>query len=117
MESSDITPPGREAGGSRRGLRQRRGQQPAVPLKDVRVRAGSEEHEYEFKVRHIRRFIDEGYRVRVEVRAGGDDPPGTGSESALLERVGTELKDVAKVESEPDSAGGTPTMILTPLER
>lgn len=115
MEGTDITASG---GSEDRRSRGRRGrQQSAVPAKDVRIRPGSEEHEYEFKLRHIRRFIDEGYRVRVTLRPERGRSTRTGLAVELLDEVRADLEDVAQVESGPDSAGGTPTMILTPLER
>jgi translation initiation factor IF-3 len=93
------------------------GERQQAPVKEVRFRPGIEAHEYEFKARHIRRFIGEGYRVAVTMRP--DDRTGTSAstDEALLERLRVDLEDVARAES-GDPADGPPTiMTLTPFTR
>lgn len=93
----------------------RQGQEP-VQVKEMKLRAGLENHEYEFKIRHARRYLEEGYKVEWTMRFG--DRPETSSEAGerVLERIRTDLEDVATVESRPSFEGRTMTMTLAPLK-
>lgn len=90
--------------------------QHSVQVKEVKLRPRFEAHEYEFKTRHVRQYIDEGYGVRITIRFGGGGTPPPESERAVFDRVRADLEDVAQVESGPEMKGGTMTMILAPLK-
>jgi translation initiation factor IF-3 len=88
-----------------------------APLKEVRLRTGIESHEYEFKARHIRRFIDEGYRVAVTVLP--DDRTGSSPEAdaTVLEQLSLDLQDVARAEFRARTDGPCTSMTLAPFTR
>jgi translation initiation factor IF-3 len=97
--------------------RAREGDRRQAPVKEVRLRAGIESHEYEFKARHIRRFIEEGYRVAVTLLP--DDRPGSSPEAdaTVLEQLRLDLQDVARAEFRAGSAGPPASMTLAPFTR
>lgn len=83
-------------------------------VKEVKFRPKIGEHDFDFKVKHARRFIEEGSKVRLLVQFRGREivHPETGR--AILERVCKELADVASVNSMPNMEGNRMNMILAP---
>lgn len=87
------------------------------PAKEVRLRPGMESHEYEFKARHIRRFIEEGHPVVVTMLH--DDRAGSSPEAGatLLERLKSDLEDVARAEFRAGADGPRTSMTLAPFTK
>lgn len=98
-----------------RKSREARKKQHKVDLKEVKMRPGIEDHDFEFKVRHARRFLEEGNKVKVTMMFRGRQMahPEIGRE--VLQRLVSEIADVGKVESTPAMEGRTMTMVLAPL--
>jgi translation initiation factor IF-3 len=88
--------------------------QHVIHLKEVKYRPGIDDHDFNTKTRHARRFIEEGNKVKVTLMFRGRQiaHPELGRE--VVDRVAEELTDVAKIESEPKFEGKSMTMILTP---
>jgi translation initiation factor IF-3 len=88
--------------------------QHVIHLKEVKYRPGIDDHDFNTKTRHARRFLEEGNKVKVTLMFRGRQiaHPELGRE--VVDRVATELTDVAKIESEPKFEGKSMTMILTP---
>ncbi len=97
-----------------RKARQAKKKQHNVQVKEVKFRPGIEDHDFEFKTRHARRFLEEGNKVKVTMMFRGRQVahPELGRE--VLDRVAAELDDVGKIESAPDMEGRNMTMILVP---
>ena len=85
-----------------------------IQIKEVKFRPGIEDHDYAFKVRHVRRFLDDGNKVKLTMMFRGRQlsHPEIGME--VLRRVTTELEEVAKIETRPVREGRTMTMVLAP---
>ncbi len=85
-----------------------------IQIKEVKFRPGIEDHDYEFKVRHVRRFLDDGNKVKLTMMFRGRQlsHPEIGME--VLRRVTTELEEIAKIETRPVREGRTMTMVLAP---
>lgn len=100
---------------AQRKAREARKKQHVTQLKEVKMRPGIEDHDYDFKTRHARRFIDEGNKVKLTMMFRGRQMshPELGLE--VLKRVVADLEDIAKVESQPSMEGRTMTMVLAPL--
>ncbi len=83
-------------------------------IKEIRLRPKTGEHDIAYKCRDIRRFIQEGAKVKVRVRFRGREitHPEIGRE--LLDRIAAELEDVASVEQRPRMDGRSMLMILNP---
>lgn len=99
-----------------RAAREARKKQHIIKVKEVKFRPGIEEHDYEFKVGHVRRFLDEGNKVKLTMMFRGRQitHPELGLE--VLARVTEELKEVAKVESHPNMDGRAMSMVVAPLK-
>jgi translation initiation factor IF-3 len=97
-----------------RKARQAKKKQHSVHLKEVKFRPGIEEHDIEFKLRHARRFLEEGNKVKATMMFRGRQVthPELGRE--VLLRVAGELEDVGKVESAPVLEGRNMVMVLAP---
>jgi translation initiation factor IF-3 len=88
--------------------------QHVIHLKEVKYRPGIEEHDFETKTRHARRFLGEGDKVKVTLMFRGRQIAHPELGQAVVERVASELADVAKVESPARMEGKSLTMILAP---
>jgi translation initiation factor IF-3 len=92
--------------------REARKNQKIVLLKEVRLRPKTDDHDVDFKVKRIERFIDEGEKVKVTLRFRGREMAHPNLGRLLLEEVADRVKNVAVVERMPLMEGNTMTMIL-----
>lgn len=85
-----------------------------IQVKEVKFRPGIEAHDFEFKVRHAFKFLEEGDKVKVTMMFRGRQMahPEIGRE--VLLRVAEALQDIGKVESQPMMEARTMTMIIAP---
>ena len=99
-----------------RKAREARKKQHQVQLKEVKMRPGIEDHDFDFKLRHARRFLEEGNKVKITMMFRGRQMahPELGRE--VLDRVVQEVADVGKVESNPMMEARSMTMVLAPLK-
>jgi translation initiation factor IF-3 len=88
--------------------------QHTVCLKEMRYRPKIEEHDFQFKTRHVRAFLEEGNKVRCFVLFRGRERAHTEFGRKVLERVALVLVDVAQVESFPTLEGRSMNMVLAP---
>jgi translation initiation factor IF-3 len=88
--------------------------QHVIELKEVKFRPGIEDHDFETKTRHARRFLGEGNKVKVTLMFRGRQIAHPELGVAVVDRVSVELADVAKVESPAKMEGKSLTMILAP---
>jgi translation initiation factor IF-3 len=88
--------------------------QVVVHLKEVKLRPKTEEHDYEFKVRNVRRFLEEGNKAKVTIMFRGREITHKELGSAILDDVIKDLKDVAVVEQAPRMEGRQMFMIIAP---
>ena len=91
-----------------------RKKQKVVELKEIKLRPGIDEHDYEVKMRAVRRFFEEGDKVKVTLRFRGREMAHQDIGYRLLERVKAESLPVAKIESEPMMEGRQMTMVMAP---
>lgn len=91
--------------------------QSVVQIKEIKVRPKTDDHDYETKLRHIRRFLEDGDRCKVTVFFRGREIVHKDRGQAILERVIADTRDVGKVEQEPSAEGRTLQMLLMPLPK
>jgi translation initiation factor IF-3 len=84
-------------------------------VKEVKFRPGIEEHDYDFKTRHARRFLEEGNKVRLTMMFRGRQITHSELGLEVLERLKVDLGDIGKVESEPSFEGRVMFMVMAPL--
>ena len=89
--------------------------QKIVSLKEIKLRPGTEAHDYNFKIKNARKFITKGDKVKFTVRFKGREMQHTNLGKDLMNRIIEETKDVAKVESEPTFEGRQMVMIIQPI--
>ena len=88
--------------------------QTVVQIKEIKVRPKTDDHDYETKLRHIRRFLEDGDRCKITVFFRGREIVHKDRGLNILERVVQDLADVAKVDQEPRAEGRTLQMLLVP---
>jgi translation initiation factor IF-3 len=88
-----------------------------VELKEVKLRPKTEDHDYDFKVRNMRRFIEEGNKAKVVVQFRGREITHREQGTVILNDVATDLKDIAVVEMPPRMEGRLMFMILAPTPK
>ncbi|MBX5482193.1 MAG: translation initiation factor IF-3 [Myxococcaceae bacterium] len=91
-----------------------RKKQVIVHVKEVKLRPKTEEHDYEFKVRNIKRFLEEGNKAKVTIMFRGREITHRERGAHILEDVVKDTKDVAVVESPPRMEGKQMYMLLAP---
>lgn len=91
-----------------------RKKQKSADLKEIKLRPNIDKHDYEVKGRSIRRFFEEGDKVKITMRFRGREMAHQHIGMELLAKVKAEFADVAKVESEPRLEGRQMVMVLSP---
>ena len=88
--------------------------QRSIELKEIKFRPGIDEHDFLFKTRHAKEFLEEGNKVKVTMMFRGRQMahPELGRE--VLDRVAETLAEVGKIEQEARLEGKNMTMLLTP---
>ena len=93
-----------------------RKKQKTIEVKEVKMRPKTDDHDFNFKVKHIRRFIDEGNKAKVTIRFRGREMAHPEMAAKLLDRVVAETNDIAEIEQSYRMEGKTMTMILIPAK-
>lgn len=93
-----------------------RKKQTIIQVKEIKVRPKTDEHDLNVKIRHIRRFLEEGDKVKVTVRFRGREMSyASKSGFEMLKNVVAQVADLSKVESAPKMEGRTMMTIVAPL--
>jgi translation initiation factor IF-3 len=95
--------------------REAKKKQTVILVKEMKFRVKTDEHDFQFKVRNIKRFIEDGNKVKVILMFRGREITHTELGRNKLVRVGEELKEIASVDVQPRLEGRNMTMILTPI--
>ena len=88
--------------------------QHVIELKEVKYRPGIDDHDFDTKTRHARRFLEEKNKVKVTMMFRGRQIAHPELGQAVLDRVAQQLSDVSKIESSGRLEGKSMTMILAP---
>ena len=100
-----------------RQAREARKKQHHVQIKEVKMRPGIEDHDFDFKVRHARKFLDEGHKVKLTMMFRGRQMAHPEYGRQVLDRVFQQLQDLSKVESHPMLEGRSMVMVLAPTAK
>lgn len=93
---------------------QARKKQKTFDVKEIKMRPGIDQHDYEVKMRAIRKFLDSGDKVKVTMRFRGREMAHQEIGMAVLMRVRDDLEEIAKVEQLPKLEGRQMTMVVAP---
>ena len=91
--------------------------QRTIQLKEVKFRPGTEENDYQVKVRNIVRFLNEGDKAKVTMRFKGREIAHQEFGMQMLERIRVDLEDDAVVEQVPKLEGRQLVMVLAPKKK
>ena len=85
--------------------RDQRKKQHVIHVKEIRLRPKTDEHDMRHKIRHARKFLEEGNRLKVTVMFRGREMIYKQFGYQLIDRVKEELSDIAKLEKGPIEEG------------
>jgi translation initiation factor IF-3 len=91
-----------------------RKKQKIVEIKEIKMRPNIDDHDYDVKMRSIKRFFDEGDKVKITLRFRGREMAHQELGFELLQRVKSDVETLAKVEAEPRLEGRQMVMVLAP---
>ena len=91
-----------------------RKKQKVVEVKEIKFRPMIDDHDYDVKMRSMKRFFEEGDKVKVTLRFRGREMAHQELGTKLLDRVRDDLAELAKVEKEPKLEGRQMVMVLAP---
>ena len=91
-----------------------RKKQKVIEVKEIKLRPGIDDHDYDVKMRSMLKFIEEGDKVKVTMRFRGRELAHQELGMNVLMRVRDDLDKVAKVEQVPRMEGRQMTMVMSP---
>ncbi|QUJ69097.1 translation initiation factor IF-3 [Photobacterium sp. GJ3] len=101
-----------------KAAKEQKKKQKQIQVKEVKFRPGTDEGDYQVKLRNLTRFLEEGNKGKVTLRFRGREMAHQGLGIDLLNRIKDELADIAVVESFPTRVEGRQmTMMLAPKKK
>src|SRR5205807_10186662 len=94
-----------------------RKKQTVMEIKEVKLRPKTDEHDVDFKVKHIQRFLEEGNKVKVTIMFRGREITHAVIGRNILKAVAETVKTLGQVESVPKIEGRNMFMVIAPLKR
>lgn len=91
-----------------------RKKQKIIEIKEIKLRPGIDDHDYEVKMKAVKRFLEEGDKVKITLRFRGREMAHQDLGVKVLDRVRQDVAPVAKVEQEPSMEGRQVIMVLAP---
>ena len=91
-----------------------RKKQKVIDVKEIKLRPNIDSHDYEVKMRSVRKFLESGDKVKITLRFRGREMAHVELGSQLLERVREDIEKEAKIESLPKMEGRQMIMVLAP---
>ncbi len=88
--------------------------QKVVEIKEIKMRPNIDDHDYDVKARAMKRFFEEGDKVKVTLRFRGREMAHQERGVDLLRRVQDDFEEIAKVEQYPKKEGRQIMMVLAP---
>lgn len=90
--------------------------QKVIEIKEIQMRPGIDENDFQVKLRAIRRFIDEGNKVKISMRFRGREIAHHDLGMQVLDRIREEMTDGMKIEQFPKLEGKQMIMVLAPAK-
>ena len=88
--------------------------QKIIQLKEVKMRPGTDVHDYNFKLNNAKRFLGEGNKVKVTVIFRGREMAHTELGNALLNKVVVDIQEAGNIEQMPKQEGRALSMVIAP---
>ena len=97
-------------------LQEAKKKQTTIQVKEVKIRPKTEEHDYQFKLRHIKRFLSEKNKAKVTIMFRGREIAHSELGLKVLERIIADIEEEGIVEQAPKLEGRNMIMILAPRQ-
>jgi len=95
-------------------LQEAKKKQVQVQLKEVKLRPKTDEHDLQFKIKHVRRFLEEGNKAKISVVFRGREITHMELGQTALDKFVNELQDIALIEVRPKMEGRNMYIIVSP---
>ena len=89
--------------------------QKIVALKEIKMRPVTETHDYEFKVKNAKKFIEKGDKVKFTIRFKGRELQHSHLGKELMDKIKVDMQDIGKIELHPKFDGKQMIMVIQPL--
>jgi len=97
-----------------RRLKEARKKQTTIQVKEVKMGPKTEKHDFDFKLKHVRRFLEEGHKAKVTVRFKGREMAHTELGWKMLNKMVEATQDIATADNNPRMEGRMLHIILSP---
>lgn len=94
-----------------------RKKQKQIQVKEMKFRPGTEEADYQVKLRNLKRFLEEGDKAKVSMRFRGREVVHPEIGMSLMSRIAEDLNEFGQIESEPEFEGRQVIMVLAPKKK
>lgn len=100
-----------------RRQKEARKKQTIIQVKEVKMGPKTDSHDFDFKAKHVRRFLEDGNKAKVTVRFKGREMAHTELGWKILTRMAEAVADISAIEHSPKMEGRMLSMILSPKTR
>ncbi len=94
-----------------------RKKQKQIQIKEVKFRPGTDEGDYNVKLRNLRRFLENGDKAKVTIRFRGREMRHQELGNQLLDKIEQDVTDIAVVEQRPKMEGRQMIMVMSPRKK
>ncbi len=94
-----------------------RKKQKQIQVKEIKFRPGTEEGDYQVKLRNLKRFLEEGDKAKISLRFRGREVVHPEIGMTLMSRIAEDLDELGSVEAEPKFEGRQVVMVLAPKKK
>jgi len=108
---------GKRCSRKRKPRLRRRKKQKQIQVKEVKFRPGTEEGDYQVKLRNLIRFLEQGDKGKVTIRFRGREMAHQEIGMQLMQRVEADIDELAQVEQRPKMEGRQMTMVVAPRKK
>jgi translation initiation factor IF-3 len=91
-----------------------RKKQKVIEVKEIKMRPGIDDHDYQVKMRAVRKFLENGDKVKMTIRFRGREMVHQDLGMKVLDRVREELEEIIKIEQTPKTEGRLMVMVIAP---
>ena len=91
--------------------------QKQVQVKEIKLRPGTEEGDYQVKLRNLTRFLSHGDKTKITIRFRGREMAHRELGMDMLNRIAKDLEDISNIEQMPKLEGRQMVMVLTPISK
>ncbi len=100
-----------------KSVKEQRKKQKQIQVKEIKFRPGTDEGDYQVKLRNLSRFLEEGNKAKITLRFRGREMAHQQLGVTLLNRIKADLAELSVTESFPKMEGRQMVMVLAPKKK